>query len=84
MVQPGQLGPHNPTEYKHRINKIHLGSSHIWLHVVFVVDALKCVFLRALLAHLEEPGASVRGQGQLLQHDVLGHANFFPKIHFSI
>lgn len=58
--------------------------SYVWLRVVLVADALERVFLGASLAHFEEAGAPVRGQGQLLQHDVLGHANFLPQIHFSI
>lgn len=60
------------------------GSPYVWLHVVLVADALKRVLLGAFLAHFEEAGASVGGEGQLLQHDVLGHAHFLPQIHFGI
>ncbi len=58
--------------------------AYIKLLVVFILDALKSVLFRASLAHFEEPGASVWGKRQLLQHDVLRHAHFLPKIHLYI
>lgn len=59
-------------------------SAYIELLVVFVLRALKSVFFGASLAHFEKTGAPVWGQRQLLQHDVLRHANFLPKIHLYI
>lgn len=59
-------------------------AAYIKLLVVCILDALESVFFRAFLAHLEETGAAVRGKGQLIQHDVLGHAHFLPEIHLHI
>lgn len=59
-------------------------SSYIEQLVVLVLDGLKRVFFRSSLAHFEETRASVGGERQLLQHDVLRHTHFLPKIHFYI
>ncbi len=59
-------------------------SAYVELLVVLVLDALKSVFFGASLAYFEETGAPVGSERQLLQHDVLGHAHFLPKIHLHI
>lgn len=51
---------------------------------VFILAGLKSVFFGAFLAHFEKTGAPVGGKRQLLQHDVLRHANFLPEIHLYI
>lgn len=59
-------------------------SAYTGLLGVFILDALKSVFFRAPLAHFEKTGAPVWCQRQLLQHDVLRHVAFPPKIHLYI